>query len=75
MRAYEIHASLSGRCKTDSVSDYKDLALFEAQRMDRSICNSSVHDVEEAYSDRDRKMKARTIFRGTKVIQSNGNDL
>ncbi len=75
MRAYEIHTFQSGRWKIDSVFDDKELALFEAQRMDGSGRYSGVRVVEEAFNDRDRKIRARTIFRGTKVTQANENDL
>ncbi len=75
MRAYEIHTFQSGRWKIDSVFDDKELALFEAQRMDGSGRYSGVRVVEEAFTDRDRKMRSRTIFRGTKVTKANENDL
>ncbi len=75
MRAYEIHTFQSGRWKIDSVFDDKELALFEAHRMDDSGRYSGVRVIEEAFNNRDRKMKARTIFRGTKVTQANENDL
>ncbi len=75
MRAFEIHTFQSGRWKIDSVFDDKDLALFEANRMDESGRYSGVRVVEEAFNDRDRKIRSRTIFRGTKVTKANENDL
>ncbi len=75
MRAYEIHTFQNGRWKIDSVFDDKELAMFEAQRMDGSGRYSGVRVVEEAFNDRDRKIRARTIFRGSKVTQANENDL
>ncbi len=75
MRAFEIHTFQSGRWKIDSVFDDKELALFEAHRMDESGRYSGVRVVEEAFNDRDRKIRSRTIFRGTKVTKANENDL
>ncbi len=75
MRSFEIHTFQSGRWKIDSVFDDKDLALFEAQRMDESGRYSGVRVVEEAIDNRNRRMKPRTVFRGTKVTQANENDL
>ncbi len=75
MRAYEIHTFLNGRWKIDSVFDDKELALFEAQRMDGSKRYSGVRVVEEAFDERNNKTSARTIFRGTKATQANEKDL
>ena len=75
MRSYEIHTFQSGRWKIDSLFDDRELALFEARRMDESGRYSGVRVVEEAYDDRIRKARARTIFRGTKVTKANENDL
>ena len=75
MRAYEIHTFQSGRWTIDSVFDDKELAMFEAQQMDESGRYSGVRVIEEAFNDRDRKIRARTIFRGTEVTQANENDL
>ena len=35
MKAFEIHTYQSGKWKIDSVFDDRDLAMFEAQRIDR----------------------------------------
>ena len=75
MKTYEIHTYQSGRWKIDSVFDDKELALFEANRMDESSRYSGVRVVEEAFSDRNRNIRSRTIFRGTKVTKANENDL
>ncbi len=71
MRAFEIHTFRNGRWKIDSIFDDKELALFEAQRMDGSGRYLGVRVVEEAFDENDRKTSARTIFRGTKAAQSN----
>ncbi len=75
MRAYEIHTFTNGRWKIDSVFDDKELALFEAQRMDGSTRYSGVRVVEEAFDENDNKTSARTIYRGTKASQANDKDL
>ncbi len=71
MRSYEIHTFQKGRWKIDSIFDDRELALFEAQRMDESARYSGVRVVEEAFDDNNTKTRARTIFRGTKAAQSN----
>ncbi len=71
MRAYEIHTFRNGRWKIDSVFDDKELALFEAHRMDGSGRFSGVRVVEEAFDENDNKTSARTIFRGSKATQAN----
>ena len=75
MRAYEIHTFQNGRWKIDSIFDDKELALFEAQRMDGSGRFSGVRVVEEAFDDNNTKTSARTIFRGTKASHSNDKAL
>ncbi len=74
MRAYEIHTFRNGRWKIDSVFDDKELALFEAHRMDGSGRFSGVRVVEEAFDENDNKTSARTIFRGSKATQANQKD-
>ncbi len=75
MKAFEIHTFINGRWKIDSVFDDKELALFEAQRMDKSSRYSGVRVVEEAFDERSNKTSTRTIFRGTKATQANEKDL
>ena len=74
MRAFEIHTFQSGRWKIDSVFDDKELALFEAQRMDGSGRYPGVRVIEEAFDEQDTNFSARTIFRGTKASQTNNKD-
>ena len=71
MRTYEIHTLRNGRWKIDSVFDDKELALFEAQRMDGSGRYPGVRVIEEAFDEQDTNFSARTIFRGTKASQTN----
>ena len=75
MKAFEIHTFRDGRWKIDSIFDDRELALYEAQRMDGSGRYSGVRVVEEAFDENDKKTSARTIFRGTKAAQSNEKDL
>lgn len=74
MRAYEIHTFQNGRWKIDSVFDDKELALFEAQRMEGSGRFSGVRVVEEAFDENNQKTSARTIFRGSKATKANQNE-
>jgi len=75
MKAFEIHTFQSGRWKIDSIFDDKDLALFEAKRMDGSGRYSGVRVVEEAFDEGNKKTSARTIYRGTKAAKSNKEDV
>ena len=75
MKAFEIHTFQSGRWKIDSIFDDKELALFEAKRMDGSGRFSGVRVVEEAFDESNNKTSARTIYRGTKAAKSNKEDL
>ncbi len=71
MVAYEIHAFREGRWKIDSVFDDRELALFEAKRMNRGGRVSGVRVIEEVYDEITKKSSIRTIFRGSKVSPSN----
>ena len=75
MRAFEIHTFQQGRWKIDSVFDDKDLAIFEAKRMDTSGRYSGVRVVEEVFDENQRKNNTRTIFRGSKATQANDAEL
>ncbi|NKB22314.1 MAG: hypothetical protein GKS01_17645 [Alphaproteobacteria bacterium] len=64
MRAFEIHTFRGGKWKIDSVFDDKDLALFEARRMDQSSRYSGVRVIEEHYNETSDETVSRTIFKG-----------
>ena len=49
MKAFEIHTYQSGKWKIDSVFDDRDLAMFEAQRMDSSGRYTGIRVVEDIY--------------------------
>lgn len=71
MTAFEIHTYQGGRWKIDSVFDDRDLAMFEAQRMDESGRFSGLRVVEEIFYCETNETKTRTIFRGSKVDTAN----
>jgi cobalamin biosynthesis Mg chelatase CobN len=75
MRAFEIHTFQQGRWKIDSVFDDKDLAVFEAKRMDTSGRYSGVRVVEEVFDENHSKTNTRTIYRGSKATQANDAEL
>lgn len=75
MKAFEIHTYQSGKWKIDSVFDDRDLALFEAQRMDESGRYTGIRVIEEIYVESTQETKTRTIFRGSKVEAANAEQL
>ena len=75
MKAFEIHTYQSGKWKIDSVFDDRDLALFEAQRMDESGRYTGIRVIEEIYVESTQETKTRTIFRGSKVEAANAQQL
>lgn len=75
IRAFEIHTYQGGKWKIDSVFDDRDLAMFEAQRMDGSGRFSAVRVVEEVFSEKTQETKTRTIFRGSKIDGANNAEL
>lgn len=64
MRAFEIHTFQEGRWKIDSVFDDRELALFEARRVDEGTRYSGVRVIEEVYDETSDLTTTRTIFRG-----------
>lgn len=75
MKAFEIHTFQGGKWKIDSVFDDRDLALFEAQRMDESGRYSGVRVIEEIFLEQTQQTKTRTIYRGSKIEQHNAAEL
>jgi hypothetical protein len=75
LKAYEIHTFQGGRWKIDSVFDDRDLAMFEAHRMEESGRHPAVRVIEEEFDENTHKTKIRTIFRGTKVAEANAQTL
>jgi len=64
MRAFEIHTFHDGKWKIDSVFDDRELALFEARRVDEGTRYSGVRVIEEVYDETSDLTTTRTIFRG-----------
>jgi hypothetical protein len=71
LKVFEIHTFRSGVWKIDSVFDDRDLAIMEADRMDRSKRFSAVRVIEETFDDETEKGNTRTIFRSTKAQHIN----
>lgn len=71
LKVFEIHTYRNGAWKIDSVFDDKDLALMEAERMDRGRRYSAVRVVEETFDDETEKGGTRTIFRTSKAERIN----
>jgi len=71
MIVFEIHTFREGVWKIDSVFDDKDLAVNEAQRMERSGRYSAIHVVEESFDEQTEKGNTRTVYRSTKVDRVN----
>ena len=64
MKAFEIHTFRGGKWKIDSVFDDKELALFEARRMDDSSRYSGVRVIEENFNESSQETVTRTLFKG-----------
>jgi hypothetical protein len=64
MRAFEIQTYQDGKWKIDSVFDDRDLALFEARRVDEGCRYAGVRVIEEIYDEVSDLTTTRTIFRG-----------
>ena len=75
MKAFKIHTYQSGKWKIDYVFDDRDLAMFEAQRMDSSGRYTGIRVVEEIYLESTRETKTRTIYRGSKIAEANAAQL
>lgn len=75
LRAFEIHTYQGGRWKIDSVFDDRDLAVFEAERMDESGRYPGVRVIEETFDEASSSTTSRTVFRGAKVAKANEETL
>ncbi|MDA1326654.1 MAG: hypothetical protein O3C34_18175 [Proteobacteria bacterium] len=72
MKAFEIHTFRDGQWKVDSVFDDRELAIFEAKKVDQNRRYSSVKVVEENYDEASDKTTIRTVFRGRKGAARSG---
>lgn len=64
MRAYEIHTIRDGIWRVDSVFDDRELAIFEAKRVEEGSRYAGVKVVEEIYDEVSNLTTTRTLFRG-----------
>ena len=67
MKAYEIQTYQDGKWKIDSVFDDRELALFEARRVDEGNRYAGVRVIEENYDEASDLTTTRTIFRGSRA--------
>ncbi len=70
MRAFEIHTFQGGKWKINAIFDDRELAVFEAQRMDSSLRYGGVRVVEEVFDEKSLSSAIKTIVRGRKVEQA-----
>ena len=59
-----MHTYQDGKWKIDSVFDDRELALFEARRVDEGTRYTGVRVIEETYDETSDLTTTRTIFRG-----------
>ncbi len=71
LKVFEIHTYRNGAWKIDSVFDDRDLALIEAERIERGNRYSAVRVVEETFDDATERGGTRTIFRSSKAERIN----
>ena len=68
---YELHTFRDGAWKIDSVFDDRDLAVLEAQRVEKTFRYSGVRVVEEIFHAATDRTVTRTIYRSSKVDKAN----
>jgi hypothetical protein len=71
MILFEIHIFRDQAWKVDSVFDDKELAVYEAQRIEKTARYSAVRVIEEVYDEATQRTKTRTVYRSTKVDKEN----
>lgn len=69
MKAFEIHTYRDGKWRIDSMFDDREIAVYEAERMDSSGRYSSVRVIEEIYDEERDETRTRTIYRGQRAAQ------
>lgn len=69
--SYELQTFLGGTWKTDSVFDDREIATFEAQRVQKSGRYSAVRLVEDRYDQKSGNYVSKTVFRATKADSPN----
>ena len=71
MVVYEIHTFRDGAWKIDSIFGDRDLAVLEAQRVEKTRRYSGVRVIEETYDEATDRTVTRTIYRSSKVDRPN----
>ncbi len=62
MKSFEIQTYKDGNWRIDSIFDDRDLALFEARRVEEGNKYSGVRVIEENYDEASNRAPSRTIF-------------
>lgn len=65
MIMYEIHTFRDGVWRIDSIFDDKDLAVLEAQRMERNSRYGAIRVIEESFEEATDRTVTRTIYRSS----------
>lgn len=68
MRAYEIHTFRDGKWKVDSVFDDRELAIFEAKKINEGTRYAGVKVVQEDWDEASNLTTMRTLYRGGAAI-------
>lgn len=71
MILFEIHTFRSGNWKIDSVFDDKDLAIYEAQRIEKAGRFPAVRVIQEIYDEETQRTSVRTVYRTSKIDAAN----
>ena len=66
MKSFEIQTYKDSNWRIDSIFDNRDLALFEARRVEEGNRYSGIRVIEENYDEASNQATSRTIFRGGK---------
>jgi len=69
MKAFEIQTYQDGKWRINSIFDDRELALFEARRVDESSRYSAVRVIEELFDEASSKTSTKTIFRGGRAAE------
>ena len=75
LTSYELQTYLGGVWKIDSIYDDREIALFEAQRLQESNRFSAIRVIEERFDRTASKPVTRTIFRASKTEAENTRTL
>jgi hypothetical protein len=71
MILFEIHIFRDQAWKVDSVFDDRELAVYEAQRIEKTGRYPGVRVIEELYDEATERTKTRTVYRSSKIDKEN----